>query len=973
MNRQLSVQRREGLNEDFSFLEALEINSPTSSSRISEKELNFPVPPAPASNQPAPHKTAPKTSRAATNMASRAQVQSLELCHKTTALIDLISIHILEYLTTAKELPQGFETLAHDFLDSCQILFAIEAGLAECNRDGQKLPSQMTTELDNKFRVTQADFQILNHMLGKFLGSSTKLKRGWGKLFGDNESEIRRVSLALGKTRESLRMSSIVFQWTLGDERIEKEMGIGYTGLAAALDRMDDKKAGSKPKAVANSNTRRIENELPQLPQPQSPPLVVESNFFQQQPPRQQDPQAYAFHQTPPSPWPDRSASKIEQDRSYTVNSMLGPLSPAPAQYASPAGSGLTLHSGVTDVYTHSTAMSDDTRSLLSATESEHLLDDIKITRVQIDPSSMPHVQARVTAESDNENMRAALISAIRTKNHRLVEQWLHRGVSPNTGPNMHALREAIHAHDEESVRLLLLFGADPNEPDRENITPLFAAVQKSFLAGATTLLKYGAMPNLAAGPDLESPLAAAVIANRIGFSYLLLTYNGDPNQMTSNGNTLLISAIQKKTPKKFIDLILDYGADPNAKSREGKTALFEATQLARADIMTTLLEHKANPNLPGPKHILWPSTYHAPCLQVMLNHGADHKKCPGIMELAASLNNIESVRILLKAGVNPNTRKDGVYTPLCTAIRDDRPELLRLLLGNGADPNVMASEYPAFKCVTHDRMQFLPPLVAAGATLNSPKGILETAVSSNNMEALNWLLDQNVNPNDKSSMGGTPLTTAIRENRIEMVDLLLLRGADPNLRGEGWPLCMAVRNPQILKRILSVIVEPRAFKGVLEMAVHADQLESVKLLLASGVSVEDRNVGVFSPLTTAIREDHREIFHYLINGGGADVNSPGEHLPIVKALRHVHEHNGTEIIETLLDHGADPNKIYRGWNGFMQAVENSDVDVLRLLSKKAGVDLETKDEMGRTVVEMAASRGWDEGVKILKAGDIEK
>jgi hypothetical protein len=49
--------------------------------------------------------------------------------------------------------------------------------------------------------------------------------------------------------------------------------------------------------------------------------------------------------------------------------------------------------------------------------------------------------------------------------------------------------------------------------------------------------------------------------------------------------------------------------------------------------------------------------------LQVLLSHGADHKKCPGIMELAASINNIESVRILLKAGVNPDTKKDGTYT----------------------------------------------------------------------------------------------------------------------------------------------------------------------------------------------------------------------------------------------------------------------------------------------------------------------
>lgn len=561
--------------------------------------------------------------------------------------------------------------------------------------------------------------------------------------------------------------------------------------------------------------------------------------------------------------------------------------------------------------------------------------------------------------------MKAALISAIRDKNHKAVEKLLDGGVPANTGSEVNALKEAILAHDAETVRLLLTFGANPNEHDRDGITPLRASVDKSFLAGATTLLKYGADPNLVAGIDMESPLAVSVTRNMVGFSHLFLIYNGDANHATSNGNTLLISSINKKTSKKFMELLLKYGANPNAKSKEGKTALFEAITCGRADIVSILLENGADPNLPGPKHMLWPATYQTACLQYLLTHGADPKKCPGIMELATSINNIESVRTLLTHGVDPNAKKDGVYTPLCTSIRDDRPDIFQLLLSNKADPNTMASEYPAWKCVTHNRIHFLPALVSAGADIHNPKGIAEMAVSCNNMEALNWLLDQGVNPNDKSAKGMSPLTTAIREERLEMIDLLLLRGADVNVRGQDWPVCMAVRSPQILKRILSVMPEPRAYKGVLEMAVHANQLESVKLLLAAGVSVEDKNGGVFSPLTTAIREDRKEIVSYLLNEAGADINAPGEHLPIVKALRR-YQGGDTDMIELLLDHGADPNKIYRGWNAIMQAIENGDAEILKLVAGKAGVNLEAKDEMGRTVSDIAASRGWNEAVTIL-------
>lgn len=905
---------------------------------------------------------------------SKAQTQCLQLCLKTTALSDRISVRILEYLTTVKELPQGFDSLAHDFLDTCHILFSIEAGLEECNNHVQNFPPEMITELDHKFRATQANFQVFHQLLAKFLqsesGAGGHFKRGWGKIFSNTTNDIKKMTGTLRRTRDDLRMSALVFQWSLGNDKIEKELGIGYLGLAAALNRMDEK--AGRPKTTTGSASSH------QSFQPQQIPI-----------------QYTPLPPLPTSEWTGRTTPNQQQealgDRTSNVDPSL--LLGSNLQHYSTSSNGTlmapkTSHSHdsgerhYTDIINsfdnhrlnhHLSHHIDDSRSHTETVESGSLIKDVEgviinpaqAIRLKADPDNMPRWSPRGNAGSNSGPMKSALIAAIRDKNHKAVEKLLDGGVPANTGSEVNALNEAIFAHDTESVRLLLTFGADPNAHDRDGITPLRAAVDKSFLAGATTLLKYGADPNRVAGIDMESPLAASVMANMVGFAHLFLIYNGDANQVTSNGNTLLISAINKRTVKKFMDLLLKYGANPNAKSKEGKTALFEAITCGRADIVSNLLEYGADPNLPGPKHMLWPATYQTACLQYLLSHGADPKKCPGIMELATSINNIESVRTLLKAGVDPNAKKDGVYTPLCTSIRDDRADIFQLLLSNKADPNTMASEYPAWKCVTHNRVHFLPALVKAGADIHNPKGIAEMAVSCNNMEALNWLLDQGVNPNDKSAKGMSPLTTAIREERLEMIDLLLLRGADVNVRGQDWPVCMAVRNPQILKRILSVMPEPRAYKGVLEMAVHANQLESVKLLLAAGVSVEDKNGGVFSPLTTAIREDRKEIVKYLLDVANADINAPGEHLPIVKALRR-YEGGDTDMIELLLDRGADPNKIYRGWNAIMQAIENGDADLLKLVAGKAGVDLEAKDEMGRTVSDIAASRGWNEAVTIL-------
>lgn len=965
---------------EYSFLEALTIGPSREQLSLHSAEKFSLTPqihtrPIPAQKTPVPrhlaleptarrpsvsHRAPAERPKPAMAPPSKAQTQCVEVCEKTTQIGDRISVHLLEYLTSVKQshLPPGLDALAHGFMSTCQVLFSLQAGLEECSRTGQFFPADLLSELDKKFRVCQADFNLLDQMLCRVLeterkghGTMGKMKRGLSKLFGD--IDFSKMTLALEQTRESLRMSALMFQWSLGNEKIEREMGIGFTGLSAALSRLDQKKTAGLDRTKSMEASR-------------SHPNLAQARQQQEQPP------------LPPVPWAERSSSM--QPPYETVSDPRTP-SEGLRQWSATSPSSIGSNertvqpAGLDHLSSFDETMSHHTGSEIA---SDGLLEEIAalelgstsrgVIRHKVDPFTLPRWSPRSSSGAEVAGTKSALTSAIRGRNHKLVEQLLDRGVSPNTGPDVNALNEAVKVQDAESIRILLCFGADPNERDRDGMTPLATAVEKSFLAGAMTLVKYGADPNLRAGADSDSPLSRAASADKVNLAHLMLMYGGDVNQLNSEGDTVLISAINKKTPLKFIELLFEYGAEPDKKSGEGKTALFEAITSNRPDIVTCLLDHGANPNLPGPKHMLWPATYKPECLQILLKHGADFKKCPGIMELATSLNKIDSVRILLKAGVNPNAKKDGVYTPLCTSIRDNRTDIFQLLLSNKADPNVPASEYPAFKCITHNRLHFLPQLIAAGADLHSPKGIVETAVSSNNMEALVWLLDQGMDPNERTPKGHSPLTTAIREKHTEMVELLIMRGADPNKRGEDWPVCMAVHTPSILRRILSVLTEPRAFKGVVERAVAANQLESVKLLLAAGVSVEDKNGGVFSPLTTALREHHRDIVKYLLdpNGGAADVNAPGEHLPIVKALRR-YENEDTSYIEMLLERGADPNLIYRGWNAMFQAVENGDLKVLRLLKEKGGgVDLDVKDEMGRTVLEMANQRGWDEGLQLI-------
>ncbi|OQN97146.1 hypothetical protein B0A48_17243 [Cryoendolithus antarcticus] len=588
--------------------------------------------------------------------------------------------------------------------------------------------------------------------------------------------------------------------------------------------------------------------------------------------------------------------------------------------------------------------------------------------RIPVDLTTVSRWKPKHTQGANNSAASNALYVALQEKNHKMIEHLLDSGVPANHPSGNSLIRIAINNHDLDSVRLLLVFGADVNASDPDDITPLYAATERAFYEAAQLLLTYGADPNVAAGPTQESPFALTLHHGRAHFALLYLKYGADPDDELESGDTPFIKAINRTAPCHLVDLMLLYEASVNKKNSRGETPLFVAINADRPDIVGALLEHGALPNLPGPKHMLWPSVHHPMILELLLDKGADLRKAPGVLELATSINSIEAVKILLKHGVDVNAKKDGIFTPLCTAIRDDREKLIDLLLASGADPNLPASEYPAFKCVTHHRAHLLPKLLAAGADADEPAGIVETAVAHNNQDALILLLNVGLDPDARDAAGHTALTTAITKSDLGYIEILLARKANAGVRGHDWPVNMAVKNPEILAKLLPHLATAAIPKGALELAVQANQLESVKLLLAAGVAVEDKNGGVFSPLTIVIREDRKEIFRYLLDEAGADPNKPGEHLPIIKAIRRYRQ-DDLSYIEHLLHKGADMNLMYRGWNAVLQALDKGDDKTLQLLAEMGIPDIAVKDDDGHSVLEIMRARGMKEEEQILTHG----
>ena len=111
----------------------------------------------------------------------------------------------------------------------------------------------------------------------------------------------------------------------------------------------------------------------------------------------------------------------------------------------------------------------------------------------------------------------------------------------------------------------------------------------------------------------------------------------------------------------------------------------------------------------------------------------------------------------LLKRGRDINRRSTGYCSPLMAAMRFGNLEIAKLLLENGADPNIQ-DEY--------------------GNTL------LHSAVSDENIEEVKLLIKYGADMNKKNSRGFTPLMRAVRyKERLSIAHYLIESGCDISIK----------------------------------------------------------------------------------------------------------------------------------------------------------------------------------------------
>lgn len=125
------------------------------------------------------------------------------------------------------------------------------------------------------------------------------------------------------------------------------------------------------------------------------------------------------------------------------------------------------------------------------------------------------------------------------------------------------------------TVRQLLAEGHEPDERDRDGLTPLMWAVRNGAVDAMSALLDAGADPDARDRRNGWTPLLHAIHTQQPDAVRRLRERGADPNARTQALTPLLMAAAEPDPV--FVTLLLTYGADPRARGNGGATALSQA------------------------------------------------------------------------------------------------------------------------------------------------------------------------------------------------------------------------------------------------------------------------------------------------------------------------------------------------------------------------------------------------------------
>jgi uncharacterized protein len=360
---------------------------------------------------------------------------------------------------------------------------------------------------------------------------------------------------------------------------------------------------------------------------------------------------------------------------------------------------------------------------------------------------------------------------------------------------------------------------------------------------------------------------------------------------------------------------------------------------------------------------------------------------------VAVKSGNHEAVRQLLGQAVDVNAPEVDGTTALHWSARGNDLETTRLLLRAGAHAD-RANRYgvtPLSLAALNGNAAVMEALIAAGAnpaaSVSGGQTMLMMAARNGNAEAISVLLAHHVDVNAREEvLGETALIWAASENHADAITLLAKNNADVNARSNPLTFPLAKYGDGKSARFT---VLPRGGWTPLMYAARQGALNAARALVETGADPDLTDPDGTSALVLAIINAHYELAAMLIEKGAnpnvtdtsgmaalyaaVDMNTLDE-TPGRPAPKSTDDLTAAALVARLLDRRANPNaqltapliervhnngdaSLGAGATPLMRAAKKGDVAIMRVLIDH-GADVNLTMRNGATALMFVSGRG---------------
>jgi ankyrin repeat protein len=445
---------------------------------------------------------------------------------------------------------------------------------------------------------------------------------------------------------------------------------------------------------------------------------------------------------------------------------------------------------------------------------------------------------------------------------------------------------------------ILLLFATSAFAADIGVIAPLVDAVKNGDRAAAFKLIDQKINVNTAES-DGTTALHWAAHNNDTDLVDKLIQAGAQADVKNDFGATPMSEAATNSNTA-IIEKLLKAGADPDSTGTDGMTALMIVARSTNVTAAKLLLDHGAHLNAKEQQRD-----------QTALMWAAAQKQGPMVKELIARGAEIDArtqtneFAIQVSAEPRAGYRPAGGLTAMLYATREGCIECVQALKESGANLNLADPEgiTPLIMAIWNQHFDTAAYLIKSGANVNKwdwwGRGPLWCAV------------DLNTIPHGGRSDGPSLDETS----PLQIIDMLLKAGANPNLQLKLLPPFRNVGNDRGLDTMITIGISP------LVRAAKALDAPAVELLVKHGALLDlGNNTGITAIMAAAgmgsVDADTRGTYTTpdvqqrsiatldVLLKAGADINSAGgrrRQTPLMAAAFW----GWNDVVQYLVDHGA--------------------------------------------------------------------